>query len=104
MRETEARQEGDATNSRVGSDSRGANFCPSPGRDASHASGFRMPSLTQLTPRHNFHVKLTGAFMTMNKECQIEATRDKLRLLEQTYEQVGGRSTETANTRELTKR
>jgi hypothetical protein len=42
--------------------------------------------------------------MSINKEWQIEATRDKRRLLEQTYEQVGSRSTETAHTRELSKR
>jgi hypothetical protein len=42
--------------------------------------------------------------MTMEDQRQIETTRDKLRLLEQTYEQVESRSTGTAYTRELTQR
>ncbi len=42
--------------------------------------------------------------MTIDNERQIEATRDKLRLLEETYEQVDARSTGTPHTRELTKR
>jgi hypothetical protein len=42
--------------------------------------------------------------MSVNNQPPIEATRDKLRLLEQTYDQVESRSAGTAHTRELTKR
>ncbi len=37
--------------------------------------------------------------MTVARQCQIEATRDKLHLLEQTYEQVECCSTGTAHAR-----
>jgi hypothetical protein len=42
--------------------------------------------------------------MTLNHERRLEVTREKLRLLERTYEEVTGDSSGTAHTRELTLR